>query len=349
MSDPAPRIAAYILDDVVKEITKFADDQSANMISVVGPAASLCMTAYVLLWGAAVATGRTSEPFGDGARRIIKMCAIVILGLSSSVYQGTVTSFFLTAPNAVAAAVSGNLGDGANGDCVVVGSGESARMSVPIDRALCMGIRVGQKAWTQAKVVDGWAESFGYIVLAGLIYLSIGLVCAMAVTTVFMAFVCMAILLAIGPLFIFALLFDQTKRFFELWLGQILNFCILFVLVGCVMTLSFSMFNKYLDEIVKGDWVDLIVNTVKVVVASLTVASILVQSRALASSLAGGIALQGQNIAGRLASGAKIGIGSVKNAGAGIAGPDRDARATAPGAMQRVSATTGMARRTFGR
>jgi type IV secretion system protein VirB6 len=348
MSSPAPRLAAYILDDVVKEITTFVDDQSANMISVIGPAASLCMTAYVLLWGAGVATGRSNEPFVDGARRIIKMCAVVILGLSSGVYQGTVTSFFLTAPDAVAAAVSGNLGSGAIGDCAVVGDGESARMSVPIDRALCMGMRVGQKAWTQAKATSGWAESFGYIVLAGLIYISIGLVCAAAVTTVFMAFVCMAILLAIGPIFIFALLFEPTKRFFELWLGQILNFCILFVLVGCVMTLSFSMFNKYLDQIMTGEWVDLIVNTVKVIVSSLTVASILIQSRALASSLAGGIALQGQNVAGKLASGAQSTIGGVRAVGAGVAAIGRGGRATAPAASNRVPATVGMARRTFG-
>ena len=56
------------------------------------------------------------------------------------------------------------------------------------------------------------------------------------------------ILVAIGPLFIVATLFDATRRFFENWAGMLCNYALILVLVVGVNLFIVGIFNTYLAQ-----------------------------------------------------------------------------------------------------
>lgn len=348
MTSDIPRIATFLIGDIVKKIDKFVGDQSAQLIAVIGPAASACMTVYVVLWGAAVAGGRASEPFGDGVGRILKMCAIVILALSAGNYHSVVAKFFLDAPVAIAFEMSGKDDSSSEVSCGSVEAAGPSNLADPIDKALCLGIEIGNRAWDESERASGIAAEIGLTILAFIVYISVGLVSAVALSIVFMSYVCLAILLGVGPLFIFGMLFEKTSRFFELWLAQVMNFAILFVLVASVMSLSLSIFNAYISDMRTSNWSESIVNTVKIVVASLTIGGVLLQTRIVASAIAGGVALSGQNVAGRLLGGASKAYGAAKSATGAVKAGGEAMRSGAQHAKSAVGSAVGLARRKFG-
>lgn len=71
---------------------------------------------------------------------------------------------------------------------------------------------------------------------------------AVAAGILLVAFIATAMLLAIGPLFILLAIFPATYRWFETWLGQVVNFAILYVMVAVTVGLVFGMFDQFLSN-----------------------------------------------------------------------------------------------------
>lgn len=301
MATPAStHIAAWLLDQLPQTITTYVNAKEATMISIIAPVGGTLLIIYVLLWGMGIATGQIAEPFTDGAKRIIRMSLIVTFALTLGVYQGQVSNLFLNAPSQMAAELIRGPGTGST----------AATMATPLDDTMNQGLDVGSSVWeygeANASMHNG--EGIGYYVMAILIDASVAIVVAIACGIIFVAFVALAILLAIGPLFILMAIFKQTQRFFEAWIGQVLNFALLFILVAVAMGLVVALFDSFLTALPSSASNQVIINVFKIFGASLAVVAVLFQTRTIASSLGGGISLMGQNLAGRLARGT-MGVG----------------------------------------
>lgn len=283
------RIASFLLDGVVPSVTSFASSTSSTMIRIIaGPAVSL-LTIYVILWGAGIASGHIQEPFTDGMRRIVRMVMIVCFALTAGIYQQEIVSFFLNIPSSFAVAlITGPTG------------GEAPSIARVIDVTIQVGFGQAGEAWAMASTNVSYGQAFGYIIIAIVMYASTMFVGATAAAILFVAYVAMAIVLAIGPLFILAALFPSTQRFFESWLAQVLNFCVLFLLVACAISLTFVMFRTFLNQMSSDDFSQLIINAFKIMGMAVCIVIVLLQTRGIASALGGGVALAGQNVAGRL-------------------------------------------------
>ena len=78
-----------------------------------------------------------------------------------------------------------------------------------------------------------------------MLYGLMGAVCVYTLFLMALARVALAVLLAIGPLFIVLLLFDGTKRFFEAWVAQLANYALVGVLAVLVASLLMTVVEAY--------------------------------------------------------------------------------------------------------
>lgn len=291
------RIAHWLLEDITATVTTYANEKAATMITIIGPTATILLTIFVLLWGAAIASGQISEPFTDGMKRIIRMCVIVGLALTAGIYQGTVADFFLSAPNELASQMAY---DGSPD------SGSPTTIATVLDNSLQKGIDVGDKAWDKGdemaqQGIKSAIAGIGYYAIAILVYLTSTIVVAIAAGILFVAFVATAVLLAIGPLFILLAIFPQTARWFEAWLGQMVNFAILSLIVSVTIGVTFSLLDKFLTDLPVNTFDELVINAIKLIGAVVAVVTVLLNTRSIAQAIGGGAALSAQSVAGRLA------------------------------------------------
>ncbi len=72
-----------------------------------------------------------------------------------------------------------------------------------------------------------------------------GLLCVYAMFLFALSSIALAVLLALGPLFIALLLFDATRRLFEAWIAELANYALITVLTVMVAALLLQIVNSY--------------------------------------------------------------------------------------------------------
>lgn len=298
------QIAHWLLDGLTDTVTNYANAKSQLMIGMIGPLAACLLAMYVLLWGAGIASGQITEPFTDGAKRICRMSAIIAFALTVSIYQGSVATFFETVPASMATQL---MSDGS------ASTGTAASIADVLDTSLGKGLHIGETVWEEgdktAAAGSKWSISSSvaaipYYMLAIGIDVACVLIVGVGAAILFVAYIATALLLAIGPIFILLAIFPRTQRFFETWLGQVVSFAMLYLLIAVTIGMTFTLFEKFIADLPVGTIGDIVISAIKVIGAVIAIVTVMLQTRAMAASLGGGLALQAQGLAGKLAGGA---------------------------------------------
>ncbi|MBY4677960.1 type IV secretion system protein [Marinobacterium arenosum] len=241
---------------------------------------------FVVFWGIAHIRGAIQETVKDGMLRVIKVGFIVELALTVGQYNSLVVDAFYKGPDQIAEII----GDAASSlPALESESSESSRTM--LDNMATMGFRLGLNAWEKGAI---WGNGdFGMYFVALIIFAAIALLTAYAGYLLLMSKIALAILLAVGPLFIAMILFESSKRFFESWLGQVMNFGLVAVLAIGVLKLLLSMFSTYLNKLTESGNIGL-EDTVALAILSIINILVLRQVPQISSALAGGISLTSQ-------------------------------------------------------
>src|SRR5690606_23995475 len=94
---------------------------------------------------------------------------------------------------------------------------------------------------------------FGPWILAAVVY-GVGAIAAgIGFGVVLVAKVALALLVALGPIFIACALFEATRRYFFGWLSQAVNYLVLFALIITVFQLILSLVGDQWGSIDGGD------------------------------------------------------------------------------------------------
>lgn len=283
---------------------------SAEIVSAITPVAWTMFAIYILLWGFSMIRGLIDEPVTDALFRLLKIAIILGFALNVGRYQSDVVSFFMDTPGAMARVLAFN--GSASGDTSTFQS---------LDVLLNRTIDVARDAWNEAGIIDG---NFGMYFVSILI-----LLCGVAFTLVagliiLVAKIAMVMLLALGPIFILMTMFKTTQRFFDAWLGQVINYMLLLVLTLAVTTMFLSMMEIIVQN--AGDKVAskaMIEAVASMIVISLACIVLLFQVGPLASALAGGVALSTTSLARKLSGDTAGGLRSAAlatKAGTAVAG-----------------------------
>ena len=274
---------------------RLADYVSVNVAATaaaIEPAAVSLAVIYVMVWGFLHLRGAVEEPVLTGAVRIVRLVVVFGVGLRLWQYNAAIVDTFFEAPVQLAAALSG-----------------AADPVATVDTLWDRGGAVAAFLWEKGGVFNG---DVGYYLAAVIVYVLMGAVCVYTLFLMALARVALAVLLAIGPLFIVLLLFDGTKRFFEAWVAQLANYAMVGVLAVLVASLLMTVVEAYAVQTAAKGAAILTVDALDMLLVSGLVLLILRQVMPIAARLAGGVALASHGVMGAAAS---RGLGAARGAG----------------------------------
>jgi type IV secretion system protein VirB6 len=260
-------------------LAAYIGDNTARLAAVLEPAVVTVATLYVMAWGYLQLTGRVAEPIEAGLKRIALIALVLGVGLRLWLYNTVIVDTFYNAPAQLAGAM--------------VGAGDPVGT---IDAIWNNGGEVAQFLYDKAGFMNG---DFGFYIAGSVVYILIGALCVYAMFLIALSAIALAVLLALGPLFIALLLFESTRRFFNAWMAQLTNYALITVLTVMVAALLLHVVQSYATQTAARGAAILTVDALNMVLVAVLVFLVLRQIMPIAAGLAGGHSLNSFGAIGR--------------------------------------------------
>jgi type IV secretion system protein VirB6 len=267
-----------LFNNINTALTNYVGNVSASVMGAFTPVATTMLGIYVAFWGWSMMRGVISEPVIDGVGRMVRLTTIAAIALNVGYYNTFISDFLWKSPDALARVVTGASGDS----------------SVLFLDQLMKGIfELGEAYWQKANSTSGWTgiPDLGLVLVALLIWLCGLWATGIAAFLFVLSKMALAVLLAVGPIFILGLIFEPTKRFFDAWMGQVLNFVFLVMLTAACAKLILAILSKYLTNsgAVLAD--PGIAQAFPALVLCAIAGLVMMQMPSIASALGGGVAV----------------------------------------------------------
>jgi type IV secretion system protein VirB6 len=283
------------------QLTAYIGTNTALVAQALEPAIVTLATVYIMVWGYLQLIGGIDEPLVAGLRRLITLAVVLGGAVRLWLYNSLLVDTFYRAPAELAGAI--------------VGAQDPV---ATIDTIWDRGGAVAGYLWNNGGVFSG---DFGYYVAGAVVWTLMGLLCVYTMFLIALSGIALAVLLALGPLFITLLLFDATRRFFEVWLAQLANYALITILTVLVAALLLQVVQSYAVQTAERGAAIATVDALNMVLIAVLVFLLLRQVMPIASGLAGGIALNSFGTVSRFVSWGMrrgmVGAGAVVALGAG--------------------------------
>lgn len=290
------------------QLAGYIGNNTARVAQALEPAVVTLATLYVMVWGYLQLTGRLEEPLVTGLRRIITLAVVLAVSLRLWLYNTLLVDTFYNAPAQLAGAVAGT------GDPIAT-----------IDAIWERGGAVAGYLWANGGVLSG---DIGFYIAGAAVWALMGLLCVYTMFLIALANIALAVLLALGPLFITLLLFDATRRFFEAWLAQLATYALITILTVLIASLLLQIVESYAAQTAARGAALLTVDALNMVLVAVLVFLLMRQVMPIAAALGGGVALTSFGAVSRLVGfglrrGSDAGRGALAAAGALAATPEQ--------------------------
>jgi type IV secretion system protein VirB6 len=255
---------------------------ASDMVTAITPVATTLVTIYVMLWGWSMMRGVIQEPITDGVGRIVRMAVIVGIALNVGYYNSFLADMLWNSPDALAGYVASGYSD------------ETTNMQF-LDSLMSNFYDMGEAYNDRANADSGLTGipdlSLWFTGLA--IWLSGVLVTGYAAFLFALSKMALAIVLGVGPIFILLTIFEPTKRFFDAWIGQALNYVFLVMLTAGAVKLVMTIIQTYLTAPgVVAALADPSINqALPAIIFSIIGMLVMTQLPSIASALGGGVAI----------------------------------------------------------
>ena len=253
------------------QLATYIGDNTARVAAALEPAVLTFATIYIVMWGYLHLTGGIDQPFAVGLKRIVTLVVVIAVGLRLWLYNALIVDTFYRAPSELAAAV--------------VGVSDPVTL---IDSIWDQGGAVAGFLWSKGGVLGG---DFGFYVAGIAVWVLIGLLCVYTMFLIALSSIALAILLALGPLFIPTVLFERTRRLFDAWLAQLATYGFITILTVLVAALLLQFVHSYADQTAHRGPGIVTVDALNMVLASVLVFLLMRQVMPIAAGLGGGVAL----------------------------------------------------------
>jgi len=262
------------------QLVNYIGVNTAIIAAALEPAIVTLATVYVMVWGYLQLTGRIEEPLVAGLKRLVTLAVVLGAAVHLWLYNSVIVDTFYRAPVQLAAAVVG-----------------AADPVATVDAIWNHGGAVADFLWSKGGLLSG---DIGYNIAGAVVWVLIGLLCVYTMFLIALSNIALAVLLALGPLFLALLLFDSTRRLFEAWLAQLANYALITILTVLVAALLLQIVQSYAEQTAARGAAILTVDALNMVLISALVFLFMRQVMPIAAALAGGVALSSFGTVSRL-------------------------------------------------
>jgi type IV secretion system protein VirB6 len=233
----------------------------------------LCLVIYVAVYGVLMLTGRAQLTYREAIGRLGTMLFVYVLATNADVYTGFLERLFVNSPAAIAN--------------VAVGGGGATGQNAAMDNFYNAGMDTGNKIWDRGHVAGPWSPFLAAIVVYAI---TLG-VAAYAAFLLALAKVALAVLLILTPLFALLYLFGHTRRLFEGWLGQVIHFALVPILVYGVLGLILNIAQADLASLDENSEMATMKDVLNLALVGVVAILLLTQVMWIAEGIAGGMTL----------------------------------------------------------
>jgi type IV secretion system protein VirB6 len=261
------------------QLANYIGANTALVAEALEPAIVTLATVYVAVWGYLQLTGRIEEPLVTGLRRLVMLAVLLGSALHLWLYDSLIVDTFYRAPAQLAADVVG-----------------AADPVATVDAIWNQGGQVAGFLWNNG---GHFLNALGFYVAGAVVWVLIGLLCVYTMFLIALSSMALAVLLALGPLFIALLLFDATRRFFEAWLAQLANYALITVLTVLVAALLLQVVQSFATQTAALGNAITTVDSLNMLLVAMIVFLLMRQVMPIAASLAGGVSLSSFGLVSR--------------------------------------------------
>jgi type IV secretion system protein VirB6 len=244
---------------------------TATIAAALEPAIVTLGVIYVMVWGYLQLTGQIEEPFIHGVKRSGTLAVILGCALHLWLYNTLIVDTFFNAPSELAASVVGAF------DPVTI-----------VDQIIFEGSDAANLLLAKGSLLN---SNFAYYLAGIAVYLIVLLTAVYTIFLLSLSRIALAVLLAVGPLFIALLLFEASKRFFEAWIAQLANYALITILTVLIAALMLRVVTVAAQEAVSEGGGIQIANAARVCMAAGLTFLLMRQVMPMAAGLASGLAL----------------------------------------------------------
>jgi len=234
--EKAPTYASEFVKDFTEPLEQFITNSVSELAKAVMGPLYAGATLYIMIFGILILLGYVRAPVQDFVVNVLKITIIVFLVSKIDQYNYYVTKlFFEYIPDGINAAITqASQDDSFSPQKIANGSA----FDTVVDNIIKFATTLYKK-WTW----DDW-----YPLIAAILVL-LGLIPTAALLAVaLLAKLGLALLLALGPVFIALYLFRSTQSFTAAWINALANFVILQVLAFAFVTLLMNIMNGFIEK-----------------------------------------------------------------------------------------------------
>jgi type IV secretion system protein VirB6 len=253
------------------QLATYIGTTTAKVSMALEPAVVTFGTVYVMVWGYLQLTGRIDQPFVVGLKRIITLAVVLGVALHLWLYNSVIVDTFYQAPVQLAAAVAG-----------------AQDPVTTVDTIWESGGTVADYLFQHGHFFNA---DIGFYLEGVMVWILVGLLCVYTMFLLSLSSIALSVLLALGPLFFVALLFEHTRRWFDGWIAQLTNYALISVLTVLVSTLLLQMVASYAKQTAERGPSIVTVDILDMLLVAVLVFLVMRQVMPIAAGLAGGAAL----------------------------------------------------------
>lgn len=237
-ASPAMCSAAYTY--LSGQLDIFLTQRYGDVVDAVRGPLLAGLVIYIAFYAFAIMRGVVQEPLTDFVYRGVKL-AVIFTAATTVAYQDWITQpLFHDAPSAVSEAISGK---------------QYSNMGMVFDGLEGQSVRISMRLQTVADAMPVWKapRAIVYYILSFVVRLFGALAACIGFGVSMLALIALAIIIAMGPIFIALALFDWGKRYFNGWLNQAFNYIVLLAIITTMGSLITDMGNQIFRVAIKDD------------------------------------------------------------------------------------------------